>query len=171
MTILTQDNHAVMAPPNPLGCPSYHLPVHRQSFEPHSAPLSQSDPFLLLAEHLPLLRRVCDRFKDFGEPVEDLVLVGFGGLLEAVEEFEPSSIGDFVVFAMPLIVGAILDCFKDRGWAVRNPDQLVTQKTMVDQVLVNFNQMRNRAPTIPEIVDATGLSAEMVLQTMENRLH
>jgi DNA-directed RNA polymerase specialized sigma subunit len=89
-------------------------------------------------------------------------------LLEAVAEFEPISDLDFVPFAMPFIVGAILDYFKDRGWAVRKPGQLATQKAIVDQVLESFEHRFNRPPTIPEIVDATGLSAEMVLQTMDS---
>jgi DNA-directed RNA polymerase specialized sigma subunit len=40
---------------------------------------------------------------------------------------------------------------------------------MVDRVLESFERKFDRSPTIAEIVDATGLSAEMVLQTMESR--
>lgn len=121
-----------------------------------------------MAQYLPLIRRICDRFKDCGEPVDDLALVGLGGLLEAVAEYEPMSNRGFVAVAVPLIVGAISDYFKDRGWAVRTPGQLVTQKAMVDRALKSFNHSPNRPPTISEIVDATGLSTEMVLQTMES---
>ena len=41
---------------------------------------------------------------------------------------------------------------------------------MVGRVSETFEQKLDRFPTIPEIVDATGLSAEMVLQTMEGRI-
>ena len=61
----------------------------------------------MLSQHLDLVRRVCDRFKDCGEPVEDLVLAGLGGLLEAVAGYAANSGRGFVVFAIPVIVGAI----------------------------------------------------------------
>ena len=163
-----QENPATLAPSKQLVSPGQHLPVQQHSPGAHHADLRESYPYLLLANHLPLVRRVCDRFKDCGEPVEDLALVGLGGLLEAVAEFEPISDLDFVPFAMPLIVDTILDYFKDKGWAVRNPGQLTTQKAMVDRVLEGFEQRFNRPPTIPQIVNVTGLSAEMVLQTMES---
>ena len=90
--------------------------------------------------------------------------------MEAVAAYEANSGRGFVVFAMPLIVGAITDYFKDKGWATRPPGQLVTQSAMVDRVLASFEEKFDRSPTIPEIVSATGLSAEMVLQTMESRM-
>ena len=99
-----------------------------------------------------------------------MAVVGLGGLLEAVAEYCPHSGRGFVAFAMPLIVGAILDYFRDRGWAAQIPDQVVTHKAMVDRVLKRFDQSLDRPPTIPEIAEATGLSVEMVFQTMESRL-
>ena len=90
-----------------------------------------------------MVRRVCDRFKACGEPIEDLALAGLGGLLEAVASYAANSGRGFVVFAMPVIVGRILE---------------------------SFEQKFDRSPTTPEIVDATGLSAEMILQTMEGRI-
>ena len=133
-------------------------------------PSQQSAPYLLFAQHLPLVRRVCGRFRGCGEPADDLALIGLGGLLEAVAEYEYPTKSGFVAFAMPLIVGAILDYLKDRGWGVQEPGQLVTQKAMVDRVLENFDLTLKRAPTIQEIADAAGLSEETVLQTMESRL-
>lgn len=90
--------------------------------------------------------------------------------MEAVAAYDANSGRGFVVFAMPVIVGAITDYFRDKGWATRVPGQLVTQNAMVGRVLESFEQKFDRSPTIPEIVDATGLSAEMVLQTMEGRI-
>lgn len=165
-----QDNPTTLAPSDPPVSLDGQLNLPRYLVGERATTPRQSDLYRLLSQHLPLVRRVCERFRDCGEPVEDLALAGLGGLLEAVSEYDANSGRDFVVFAMPLIVCAITDYFKDKGWATRSPGQLVTQNVMVDRVLESFEQKYDRSPTIPEIVHATGLSAEMVLQTMESRI-
>lgn len=161
MTSINQYNPSKSAPPISLFSRSHRSLVPQPSGD---------DLNPLLAQYLPLVRRVCDRFRGCGEPVEDLAVVGLGGLLEAVAGYSPHSGHGFVTFAMPLIVGSILDYFRDRGWAMQIPGQVVAHKAMVDRVLQRFDQSLDRAPTIPEIAEATGLSDEMVLQTMESRL-
>lgn len=158
MTSINQYNPVKSAPPRSLFSPSHQVLVAQPSAD-------ETDP--LLARHLPLVRRICDRFRGFGEPVEDLAVVGLGGLLEAMAEYSLDSASGFAAFATPLIVGAILDYFKDRGWATQTPGQMLTHKAMVDRVLKRFDENLNKTPTVPEIADATGLSVEMVFQTME----
>ena len=170
MTILMQYNPAILAPFNPPVSLNGQSNLPRYIVAERATAPRQSDLYRLLSQHLALVRRVCDRFKDCGEPVEDLALAGLGGLLEAVAAYDANSGRGFVVFAMPVIVGAITDYFRDKGWATRVPGQLVTQNAVVGRVLESFEQKFDRSPTIPEIVDATGLSAEMVLQTMEGRI-
>ena len=165
-----QDNPATIAPSDPPVSLGGQFNLPRYIVGERATTPSQSDLYRLLSQQLALFLRVCDRFKDCGEPVEDLALAGLGGLLEAVAAYEAHSGRGFVVFAMPLIVGAITDYFKDKGWATRTPGQLVTQSAMVDRVLASFEETFDRSPTIAEIVSATGLSAEMVLQTMESRM-
>ena len=170
MTILTQENLSTLAPSNHSVSFSGQLNFRRYPLgEPARAP-GQSDLYRLSSQDLALVRRGRNRVKDCGEPVQDLALDGLGALLESVAAYDENSGPGFVVFVMPLIVGAITEYFKDKGWATRFPEQLVTQNAMVDSILESFEQKSDCSPTIPEIGDATGLSAEMLLQTMENRI-
>ena len=47
------------------------------------------------------------KFSNRGEPLEDIVQVGYIGLLAAIERFEPQRGLEFSTFATPTIVGEI----------------------------------------------------------------
>src|SRR5260370_33298130 len=68
------------------------------------------------------------KFSNRGEPLEDIVQVGYIGLLAAIERFEPQRGLEFSTFATPTIVGEIKRYFRDKSWAVKVPPRL--QETM-----------------------------------------
>ena len=118
----------------------------------------------LVAEYLPLVRRVCRRFGHSGEP---LVQVGTIGLLKAIHKFDITRGNSLVAFAVPVIVGEIKNYFRDHGWAVKMPRKLQQQKLAVDRSVESLTQTLGRTPTVAEITMATGFSMEQVYETME----
>ncbi len=118
--------------------------------------------------YLPLVRRVCERFANCGEPLEELINVGLIGLTKVIDQYDPSRSGNFTAFAVRAIVGEIQKYFRDQGWAAKVPKILEGQKLAVERELGTLVPMLGRAPTIPEIAEATGLSQEEVLQTLES---
>lgn len=121
----------------------------------------------LLADHLPLVRRLCRRFSHSGEPLEDLVQVGSIGLIKAIAKYDPDRGNGFVAFAVPVIVGEIKNYFRDHGWAVKVPRKLQRQKRVVEKAIESLSQSLGRAPTMPEIAEATGFSEEEVYDTFD----
>jgi len=121
----------------------------------------------LVETHLPLVHSLCRRFRNSGEPVEDLIQVGSIGLLKAIEKYNPFRGDNFVAFAVPEIVGEIKNYFRDHGWAVRIPRKLQKQKVVVDRTVEALSHKLGRWPTIPEIAEATGFSEEEVYDTFE----
>ena len=115
--------------------------------------------------YLPLVRRVCERFRSCGEPLEELIQVGLIGLTKVIDQYDPSRSGNFTAFAVRAIVGEIQKYFRDQGWAAKVPKKWEGQKLAVERELGTLVQMLGRAPTIPEIAEATGLSQEEVLET------
>ena len=120
-----------------------------------------------VADYLPLVRRICNRYKHSGEPLEDLVQVGTIGLIKANEKFDPDRGSHFVSYAVPVIVGEIKNYFRDHGWAVKVPRKLQKQKQDVERARDRLNQMLGRSPTVPEIAEATGLPHETIYDTIE----
>ncbi len=121
----------------------------------------------LVADHLPLVRRLCRRFHNSGEPQEDLMQVGAIGLLKAIKKFDPKLGDSFISFAVPVIVGEIKNYFRDHGWGVKMPRKLQRQKLAVDRAVVDLMQRLGHIPTVPEIAEDTGFSPEEVSETFE----
>ncbi len=125
---------------------------------------------LLEPDLLLLVGRICERFRNCGEPVEDLFGVARIALIKQISEYDPVENGDLTRFAVPVIVGAIKTYFKHRGWAVKVPQRLHAQKSAVEWALEELALILKRAPSIPEIAEATGFSQEEILQSLETKL-
>ena len=69
----------------------------------------------------PLVEHLARRFRNRGEPLDDLVQVATIGLIKSVDRFDTERGVEFSTYATPTIVGEIKRHFRDRGWAVRVP--------------------------------------------------
>ena len=125
----------------------------------------------LVTKHLGLVRRVCGRFRNSGEPFEDLVQVGSVGLLKAAAKYDPELGSNFAAYAVPVIIGEVKNYFRDHGWAVKIPRKLQSQKLAVGRAVDILNQDLGRSPTIQETAEATGFSEAEVYQTFEVELY
>ena len=121
----------------------------------------------LVAQHLPLVSRLCRRFQYLGEPLDDLLQVGTIGLIKAIDKYDPERGDKLAAFAIPVVVGEIKNYFRDHGWAVKLPRKLQRQKLLVDRKVVTLTQQLGRSPTVAEISEAASLSEEEVYQTFE----
>src|SRR5919205_160879 len=74
--------------------------------------------------HLPLVEHCARRFRNRGEPFEDLVQVGTIGLLKSIDRFDLDRGVEFSTYATPTIIGEIKRYFRDKGWAIRVPRRL-----------------------------------------------
>ena len=120
----------------------------------------------IVEAHLDLVRRLCRRFAHTPEPQEDLVQVGCVGLLKAIEKFDLERGTGFVAFAIPEILGEVLNYFRDHGWAVKLPRKLQANKVLVARTSESLAQSWGRWPTVPELAAATTLTEEQVLEAM-----
>lgn len=139
----------------------------RPLLDSHWAPKDGATRDGLVADHLPLVRRLCSRFSNCGEPMEDLVQVGSIGLLKAIGKYDPDRGSEFIAFAVPVIVGEIKNYFRDHGWSVKLPRKLQRQTLLVRTTVETLSQRLGRSPTIREIAESTGLSEEEVYDTFE----
>jgi RNA polymerase sigma-B factor len=121
----------------------------------------------ILASQVGLAEYLARRFKNRGEPIEDLIQVALLGLLKAVERFDPSRGLEFSTFATPTIVGELKRHFRDKGWAVRVPRRVQELHLRMGTVVNNLSQELGRSPTIPEIAHRAEVSVDEVLEAME----
>ena len=114
-----------------------------------------------------LVHFLARRFQNRGEPLEDIVQVGFLGLIKAIDRFDPDLGNEFTTFATPTILGEIRRYFRDKGWAIRFPrrlQELYQQVVRTNEVMKNE---LNRQPTVSEVAERLGVQPEDVLYAME----
>ncbi|MEA2646146.1 MAG: polymerase sigma-B factor [Chloroflexota bacterium] len=107
------------------------------------------------------------KFVNRGEPLEDVVQVGFVGLLMAIERFEPERGLEFTTFATPTIVGEIKRYFRDKSWAVRVPRRLQELNARSRREAERLQAELGRVPSVQELAVALGVTEEEVLAANE----
>lgn len=122
----------------------------------------------LVMSHLNLVRFIANKFKNRGEPIDDLIQVGYLGLLKAIDRFDPSRGLEFTTFATPTIMGEIKRHFRDKGWSVRVPRRLQELSAKVNQATDTLTSQLQRPPTIAEIADYLDATVDEVLEAMES---
>lgn len=122
----------------------------------------------LIVAHLNLVRFLASKFKNRGEPLDDLIQVGTIGLIKAIDRFEPDRGLEFTTYATPTILGEIKRHFRDKGWSVRVPRRLQELSAKVNQVTDELTLQLQRSPSIEEIAAHLHTSVDEVLEAMES---
>ncbi|MCL4554507.1 MAG: RNA polymerase sigma factor SigF [Actinobacteria bacterium] len=121
----------------------------------------------LVSSYLKLVRFLASKFRNRGEPIDDLVQVGTIGLIKAIDRFDVERNVEFTTYATPTIVGEIKRHFRDKGWAIRIPRRLQELYFKVNRAIETLTQDLQRSPTIAEIAAHLEVTTESVLEAME----
>ena len=122
----------------------------------------------LVMSHLNLVRFLANKFKNRGEPIDDLMQVGYLGLLKAIDRFDPARGLEFTTYATPTIMGEIKRHFRDKGWSVRVPRRLQELSAKVNQATDELTTELQRSPTVEEIARYLDATVDEVLEAMES---
>ncbi|ABK52337.1 RNA polymerase, sigma 28 subunit, SigD/FliA/WhiG [Acidothermus cellulolyticus 11B] len=135
---------------------------------PPESPRRQEIRSELVQTHLPLVEYLARRFRNRGEPHDDLVQVATIGLIKAIDRFDVERGVEFSTYATPTIVGEIKRYFRDRGWAIRVPRRLQELKMSLAKATSELSQQYGRAPTVSELADHLGMSEDEILEGLES---
>lgn len=117
---------------------------------------------------LPMAHRIASRFRNRGEPMDDLRQVAAMGLVKAVDRFDPLRGKAFETYAVPTVTGELKRHFRDHTWDVHVPRRV---QDLRNQVRVAHRDLAQRpggrAPTCAEVASATGLGEDDVLLGLE----
>ncbi|ERI04136.1 SigB/SigF/SigG family RNA polymerase sigma factor [Atopobium sp. oral taxon 810] len=122
----------------------------------------------LIVNHLNLVRFLASKFKNRGEPLEDLIQVGTIGLIKAIDRFEPDRGLEFTTYATPTIMGEIKRHFRDKGWSVRIPRRLQELSQKVSVATETLTRELQHSPSVEELAEHVGATVDEVLEAMES---
>jgi RNA polymerase sigma-B factor len=121
----------------------------------------------LITMYLNLVKYLASRFRNRGEPIDDLIQVGTIGLIKAIDRFDIERQVEFTTYATPTIVGELKRYFRDKGWAIKVPRRLQELSFRVNQAVDALTQQYQRSPSIPDIARYLEVTPDEVLEAME----
>jgi RNA polymerase sigma-B factor len=113
---------------------------------------------------LPYARALAMRYRNRGEPTEDLLQVASLGLVKAVNGYDPSRETGFLAYAAPTILGELRRHFRDNGWAMQVPRRLQELRLEINQAEQQLTQALGRQPATADIADFMGIREAEVLE-------
>jgi RNA polymerase sigma-B factor len=122
----------------------------------------------LVTIHQPLVEHLARRFRNRGEPYDDLVQVATIGLIKSIDRYDPDRGVEFSTYATPTIIGEIKRWFRDKGWAIRVPRRLQELRLEIGSATAALTQELGRSPTVAELADRIGTGEDEVLEGLES---
>jgi RNA polymerase sigma-B factor len=122
----------------------------------------------LIELYLPLAEYLARRFRNRGEPLDDLNQVAGVGLIKSVDGFDPARGAAFTSYAIPMIVGELKRHFRDKGWDVRVPRRLQELRLELGKISGDLAQELGRSPTVADLATRVGVSEEEVIEGLES---
>ena len=118
---------------------------------------------ILVERYQALVKSCVLRYRDSPEPVEELMQVGYVGLLKAINNFDPEIGGSLAAYAQPCVSGEIKRHFRDKRWQVHVRRSAQELRLEIRKARGELAQQLSRTPTDAELAEHLGLSAAELL--------
>lgn len=116
----------------------------------------------LVRGNLRLVLSILQRFKNRGEPLDDLFQVGCIGLLKAIDNFQLEQGVNFSTYAVPMIIGEIKRYLRDNN-SIHISRSIKSLSHKVLQTREKLLKESHREPSLGEIAVAMKMTVEEVV--------
>jgi RNA polymerase sigma-B factor len=113
---------------------------------------------LLVSRHRHLVSSCVRRYRNGPEPTEDLMQVGYVGLMKAISNFDPALGGSLAAYAQVCVSGEIKRHFRDKRWQVHVKRSVQELVLAVREVSGQLTQDLGRVPAESEMARRLGVS-------------
>ena len=121
----------------------------------------------VVEKHGALVKSVALRLaRTYGEEPEDLIQIGYIGLLKAAQRFEAERGLQFSTYAVPMIAGEIRSQLRDQG-SMKMSRSLKADAALVRRAESDFIKLHGLSPHLTQLAEMTGLSEERVLEACQ----
>jgi RNA polymerase sigma-B factor len=116
-----------------------------------------------------MVRRIAAEFVFSGVPSDDLVQVGYIGLLNAIAAFDPTRGAKFATYASYLVRGEIRHYLRDQRDTIRKPRWLQKINTQIEQTVGKYVSETGRFPGLDELSQELNIEEEGLLEVLRTR--
>jgi RNA polymerase sigma-B factor len=122
---------------------------------------------ILVQRHEKLVRSCVRQYRGSPEPTEDLMQVGYVGLLKAINNYDPAVGSSLTAYAAPCVSGEIKRHFRDKRWQIhvrRSAQELLLELRKATEELT---QQLGRDPGDDELARRLGVSDDDLLEARQ----
>jgi RNA polymerase sigma-B factor len=122
---------------------------------------------ILVQRHERLVRGCVRQYKGSPEPTEDLMQVGYVGLMKAINNYDPDLGNSLSAYAAPCVSGEIKRHFRDKRWQIhvrRSAQELLLEVRKATETLTHA---LGRTPTDDELAERLGVTADDLLEARQ----
>jgi len=114
-----------------------------------------------------LVRSCVRQYRGSPEPVEDLMQVGYLGLLKAINNYDPEVGDSLSAYAQPCVSGEIKRHFRDKRWQIhvrRQAQELLLEMRKATETMTH---QLGRTPETGEVAERLGVTEDDVLEARQ----
>ena len=122
---------------------------------------------ILVQRHEKLVRSCVRQYRGSPEPTEDLMQVGYVGLLKAINNYDPAIGNSLSAYAAPCVSGEIKRHFRDKRWQIhvrRSAQELLLELRKATEELTH---VLGRVPGDDELAERLGVSSDDLLEARQ----
>jgi RNA polymerase sigma-B factor len=117
---------------------------------------------LLVSRYRPMVRSCARQYRHGPEPTEELMQLGYVGLLKAINGFDPAIGASFAAYARPCITGEIKRHFRDKRWQIHVSRPVKELVLEIRDVTSQLTHDLGREPTDSDLAAHLGITAKDV---------
>ena len=95
----------------------------------------------------PLVKNIACKFKNSGEPLEDLEQLGYIGLINAINLYNQKREVKFETYASWFISGEIRHYIRDKHQTIRIPHWITELNRKIDECMVKYKKKKTKKNT------------------------
>jgi RNA polymerase sigma-B factor len=132
---------------------------------PLDDPQRQEACEILVGRYKNLVESCVFRYRDVPESVEDLMQVGYVGLMKAINNYDPE-IGSLAAYAQPSVSGEIKRYFRDKRWHMRVKRPAQELRLRIRTAVAELTQALARSPRPAELAEHLQVSEAEITEAL-----
>jgi len=122
-----------------------------------------------ILKYQPLVKIIANKFKNSGEPLEDLEQLGYIGLINALNLYNQKREVKFETYASWFISGEIRHYIRDKHQTIKIPHWITELNKRINEFILKYREEKKQTPSLKEIAQEFNLAEEGVKEVLKAR--
>jgi RNA polymerase sigma-B factor len=118
---------------------------------------------ILVGRYENIVQSCVRRYRAAPEPAEDLMQVGYVGLMKAINNYDPAIGHGLAAYAQPCVSGEIKRHFRDKRWQIRVQRPVQELRLLIRATVPDLTHQLSRSPSDAELAVYLGVAETEIM--------